>query len=84
MKIRIIFGAIIITLGLLAAIGPQTVFLPCQGRLFEVRNLGIRTLLNLAEEEGTEKLLDIVNEGGLGKLMELQREMEVEIIPMPQ
>ena len=33
MKSRIIFGAIIIVLGLLAAIGPQTIFETCQGRL---------------------------------------------------
>jgi len=80
MKVRIILGVLIIVLGLLAAIGPQTVFLPCRGRLFEVRDAGVRNLLNLAEGEGVEELLNAVNEGGLRKLMELQREREKEII----
>jgi len=33
MKIRVIFGVVIIVLGLLVAIGPQVIFKPCQNQL---------------------------------------------------
>jgi len=56
MKVRIIFGVLIITLGLLAAIGPQTVFYPCP---FEGQNgdKGLRVTDGSINDDGTVNIV---------------------------
>jgi len=70
MKIRIIAGAGIIVIGLLLAIGPQTIFTACKGELNDVREAGFKELLSIVEENGIEYVSSTVNEKGIAGLQE--------------
>ncbi|MCL2174526.1 MAG: DUF4418 family protein [Treponema sp.] len=77
MKIKIIFGAVIIAVGLLLAVGPQTIFTACKGRLNDVREAGFKELLSIVEQEGIENVTQTVKEKGITGL---QKEKGITII----